>query len=328
MKNNDYQIILSFFQEVTTLLKEGNQASSLQAVFIAGSFASIIKRTDNNEGIHVPDKTVPDVNFYLLVSGNERNRVSMSLKLHKAFYEVKSNFDKKSIALNFRMDYHPFSLTKEGFQLHDEAINFQITTRVLTTEDHRNYAMHSWHSWQSNHIMLYKLESQPFDALKLPKHNQRNIDWYRSLYLAILSYSNAIQMLPLYSIDSKYLISETYRYFKELIMDGIHLVVSDKELEERSYYHVLYDWKNEAEAFYKHHYGERAGKIIVDVIFYVNVKDAEDDSLLPDLETFMGDFYELRDIIYKRGFLRNLRSSSLKGNSEIQELLNVLPLWW
>ena len=292
----------------------------LEGIILTGSFASWLR----GKKTHQPSwKVVPDVNYYPLINGTEEDIIYIGHVLFTSITETIKNYVKNyGLQYNIILDLHPFSISSFKPIFKDNIINVQLTTRVINLRQKDRYPDYSWYGWTTNYIVLYPKDIENKDLLRFyytkPK---RDKIWIRNMYLALLSYGNVLQVLPLYTSDNEHLIFESYRYLKEISKDGVSLALTNNEFENGKFYEIITQWKNKISDFYRERYGKDAADIIELLVdmednYIKYVKDYPPISLIKKC-------IKLRNIVFERGFKGRLKELDPKN-----EIFLNLPLWW
>jgi hypothetical protein len=142
------------------------------------------------------------------------------------------------------------------------------------------------------------------------------------MYLALLSYGNVLQVLPLHTSDKEHIIFEGYRYLKEIAKDGISLALTNDEFKNGKLYEIITQWKDRAINFYRNRYGEEAADIVKLLLYldenYITYVEKYDNPV-----ELLKKAVKLRNIVFKKGF--NVRLKEIDPKNEV---FIDLPLWW
>jgi hypothetical protein len=299
---------------------EANYKSNLKAIILTGSFASWLK---GKRG-HKPSwSAIPDVNYYPIIRGSERDIISFSHILRISIDEVVKKFSKNEskYKCNILLDLHPFSISPTKPIFESNVINIQLTTRIINLDLYHRYPDYSWYGWCSNYILLYPHNKDLKEIISLiPKFPKRDEIWLRNMYLALLSYGNVLHMLPLYTLDHEHLFYEAYKYLKELAKDGVSIALTNEEFQRGELYAIITDWRNKIVNFYMDRYGKEAARIVgllvdIDENYFQCLKRIDPIILIKDCIT-------LRDLIFEKHFKR---MKEILINTTI---FDDLPLWW
>lgn len=322
-EENRYIIIKRFIEILTEVLVQNSHIENINEklinIFLTGS---IISQLESKK-----IRMLPDINYYLLIRGTGEDIILFHYLLHKSIIEATRIISNNMmIKVNVMLDLHPFSISYNKPIFKENIINIQLTTRAINVSQKNLYPDYSWYGWYLNHIILYPENGN--DILKtIPiSPPNRDIIWLRNMYLALLSYGNVLQILPLYSLDKEHLFYETYKYLKEMLKDGIALALTNQEFQEGKLHKILHgNWVEKIVSFYEERYGNEATEIVEQFVkieedYFSNVNVIDPLWLLRQA-------FKLRDILFNKGFMARLREFSVDGRM-LEEMLNSLPLWW
>ncbi len=315
MTDTEKQIkIKSFLDDFKTEFQNSNivKHTAFKSLVVIGSYADWIKNPNSN--ISPSWKSVPDINIYIIIDGDESDHLIISNELASIY---KKFVNKNEI--NFLLDLHPFF--KSYGNVYEDRLNLQLTTRVINTHNPYVYPDYCWLLWKVSYLVLCG-DNDPFKFFTKTSA-LRDERWIRYMYMAISSYSNAVHMSALsYMFESdEFVFDEIYRYTKEIIKDGISLGIPIKDNDDFDYY-IVKKWKSSLPEFYEKHYGPKAKEIILKILSYES-NYFECRKTIP-IKTFLKDFADLKNIIYTNGFLNRLNELHLSDNN----FLKVLPLWY
>lgn len=289
----------------------------LKAIILTGSFASWLKGNKK----HQPSwKVVPDVNYYPLIKGSEEDIIYFGHILYAIINETVKDLSKNTrYKYNIILDLHPFSISPLKPQFKQNVVNIQLTTRIINIAQRERYPDYSWYGWCTNHIVLY-----PKGKKSICEGSQLNRDktWLRNMYLALLSYGNVLQVLPLYTSDKEHIIFEGYRYLKEIVKDGISLALTNDEFKNGKLYEIITQWKDKAINFYRNRYGEEAADI-VKLLLYLDENYITYVGKCDNPVELVKKAIKLRNIVFKKGFKARLEEIDPKN-----KIFADLPLWW
>mgnify|MGYP001626201624 CR=1 FL=1 len=302
-------------------LESIKKKEKLNAIILTGSFASWLKGNKQ----HQPSwKVVPDVNYYLLIKGSEEDIIYFGHLLYVSINETIRDVSKNSrYNYNVVLDLHPFSISPSKPLFRKDIINIQLTTRVINIAQKNLYPDYSWYGWYINHIVVYpknypKEKIPLFDCPQL----ERNKIWLRNMYLALLSYGNVLQVLPLYTSDKEHIIFEVYRYLKEIVKDGISLALTNEEFKNGKLYEIISQWKDKSIDLYKERYGKEAAEIVELLIqmeknYLTYVKRCNNPVEL------IAKAIKLRNIVFEKGL-----KARIKEIDPENKIFMDLPWWW
>ncbi|MFD1901405.1 hypothetical protein GQR36_17820 [Enterococcus termitis] len=97
-----------------------------------------------------------------------------------------------------------------------------------------------------NYIELYT-KQDIFEAIPLLKKDE---SWFRTIYHAINYYKNMILNIPLFTSCEAGRKVELIRYTKELIKDGVQILMESDLYESEEHYTILHGGKEEIMKFY------------------------------------------------------------------------------
>lgn len=290
---------------------EITNANSYRMLIICGSYADWLKNPTGNAPSWF---TVPDLNLYILIDGSEQEQIFLEYKLGVLYSEMC-----KLSPINIVLDLHPFYKSAGKYDQH----TIQLTSRIINFNHQQSYPDYCWFGWKKNYIVLHsKNNTDIFDEITF-QHPKRNFKWLKYMYEALASYNNIVHMIALniFSREYELVFDELFRYFKEIIKDGISLGIPI-EKDEHFEYEVIKKWKSNLASFYNHFYGYKAQQIVEKIISieedYYNKR-----SIFPIQELF-NDFVELKTCIYERGF--KSRYEELCSDFFNENL--SLPLWY
>lgn len=325
MKKNEYANKINMF--ITKLTREfvkNKRWIDLKCVFLTGSFASWLKE----RGSHEPSwKALPDVNYYPLIEGTEEDIITVeNLLLETIFNVTKILKEEEGLQYNIVIDLHPFTISpyKPVFEL--DIINIQLTTRIVNLTLKEMYPLYSWYGWLDNYIVVYPQNDDPLQELTHMKELKRDGIWLRNMYLALLSYRNVLQILPLYTREKCHIFDESFRYLKELMKDGVSLTLTEEEYERGLFYKILDEWRNKIVPFYTERYGEEAAKII-SLIRTLDENYVSCRENIEDPTQLIKAGLTLDNILFEQGFKKRLREIPIE-KKELDGIFQDLPLWW
>lgn len=276
---------------------------------ITGSYAYWTKHRGQSEPSW---KSIPDLNLYVLINGDNMSHLHVAYELAKLYKQIA-----QKIKINLLLDLHPFY---KSYGIIDEnALNLQLTTRVLNVNDMERYPECFWYGWKSCYVEICGKDSEVWDRIgTMPERDKR---WLIGEHHALESYNNAVHMSILSAMfeNDETIFDEIYRYIKEVLKDGISLAIPIADPFDFS---QIKTYKHNLSGFYGRYYGEKAAKI-------VNETDAfENDYFVARKKTsirYMATlFSELLECVYQKGFLA--RKQELMPEADVSSF--KLLLWY
>jgi hypothetical protein len=298
-----------------------HQRNNLKAIILTGSFASWLKGKKNSRPSW---SVVPDVNYYPFIRGAEEDIIQFGYILHKSIKTTTKKLQKENRHnYNIILDLHPFSISSSKPIFKRKVINIQLTTRIINLDLYERYPDYSWFGWYNNYLVLYPNIVEIKNILPFSiTHPKRDERWLRNMYLALLSYGNVLQVLPLYTIDKEHIIFEVYRYLKEIAKDGVSIALTNEEFKSGKLYTIITNWRNKIINFYKERYGKEASSI-VKLLVDMDKNYAWYLKTFQDPTTLIEKAILLRNIVFEKGVKRRLKEIPLK-----KVMFESLPLWW
>ena len=292
----------------------------LEGIMLTGSFSAWLK----SQGNHCPSwSAIPDVNIYPLSHGSITNIIKVEQTLMKCLGDTIQGFRAEGRPITVLIDMHPFSISTYEFKDHTESIQLQLTSRVINLDMADAYPPYCWHGWLSNNILLYKKHDRILEKVLHRGNLRQDGEWLRSMYLALVSYGNVLQMLPMFTGSKPHLFDEAYRYSKEITKDGFSIVLTQDEYRAGKSFELLHGWKNQCREFYLEKYGVEAHEIVSRFI------DIDENYMRCRLEMDPYDLIEknlrLREIVFER-FKEKL--NELKNDVNFMDAFKEMPLWW
>jgi hypothetical protein len=297
----------------------GKRKIPLESIIVTGSYASWLR---NPGGLQHPSwESIPDVNLYACVIGNETDLLEMESVLGESALQAAGKVEPANLIL----DLHPFTLTAGSVQL--SKVNIQLTLRVLNLAHPGHWPDYSWAGWMSNYVTLYPEETYPFGNL-VPPVPKRDALWLRHMYLALCSYGNILHMLALSGCryPEDFLFDEVFRYLKEITKDGFNLGIPLREDEPGDVVGMIAQWRYKSVDFYKKYYGPGAAGIIGKFVqvennyFHLRSKGRANDLLESAIR--------LRNIVFESGFLRRLKEWGSTNRVNLEGIFSEMPLWY
>ncbi|MFD2307607.1 hypothetical protein [Enterococcus termitis] len=219
------------FKEISKHLIENDKFNKIVSIGITGSYASKLKN-----GPDYQQKKLSDYNFYVYIDGEEKDSYYYNKLLRESLEKVLIDTD-------YTLDLHPFSFYPLDCSV-DKMV--QLTTRCILMNRKDLYASYIWHGWKKNYIELYT-KQDIFEAIPLLKKDE---SWFRTIYHAINYYKNMILNIPLFTSCEAGRKVELIRYTKELIKDGVQILMESDLYESEEHYTILHGGKEEIMKFY------------------------------------------------------------------------------
>jgi hypothetical protein len=291
----------------------------LHSLFVTGSYASWLR---DPEGLHHPSwESIPDVNLYACIDGDETDLLAMESVLGESAADTSAGME----TANLILDLHPFALTSG--EVRPSKVNIQLTLRVLNLAQPGRWPDYSWAGWMSNYVALYPAGRYPFNDLVPPKP-ERNAVWLRHMYLALCSYGNILHMLALsgFRFREEYLFDEAFRYLKEISKDGFGLGVPLDHDESVDITAFIAQWRYKSVDFYKKYYGTEAAAVIEEFVRVENNYFSQRSTKRAN--ELLESAIRLRGIVFEKGFLRRLKEWESRNRLNGREIFSVMPLWY
>ncbi|MBI5000539.1 MAG: hypothetical protein HZB92_03295 [Euryarchaeota archaeon] len=150
------------------------------------------------------------------------------------------------------------------------------------------------------------------------------------MYLALTSYGNILQILPLFYLPLNRIgiFDEGYRYLKEIAKDGVTISLSKEEYESGESFKLIKNWRYDLPSFYREKYGGEAEKLILKLItiendyFYSRSKCREPIDIVIDA-------LKLRRIIFQHGFINRIDELFPKTHKQVLlKCFREMPSWF
>jgi hypothetical protein len=192
-------------------------------------------------------------------------------QLGRIFAEIRR--DLRIEGVDFVVDCHPFTISQRDPEWLDRPL-LTLTTKVLEGEaaaDRYGISPTIGLGWFAAHKVLVGRQ----DALAVFGCSPtRDWAWLHGAHLALSHYRNILDHLP-WALDRETspqrLVEESCRYAEEALRDGVHIGLTDHELEAGWNIEILHDWAKIGRDFYRERYGD-AGVTACDLV--ERLKDA------------------------------------------------------
>ena len=277
---------------------------------ITGSYAWWLQSREYGEPSW---KSIPDLNLYVLINGDNSSHLSIAYELAKLYKQIA-----QKIGINLLLDLHPFY---KSYGIIDEnALNLQLTTRVLNVKDTEQYPECFWYGWKSCYVEICGKGGSFWDGVGIGSL-KRDKKWLVCMHHAIESYNNAVHMAVLSAMfeNDEIIFDEIYRYIKEVLKDGISLAIP---IAEQFDFSQIKTYKHDLSDFYSRHYGEATVKIVNEMeAFENNYFVARKHTSIRHMAML---FSELLECVYKKGFLARKNELMPEADTSCFKLL----LWY
>jgi predicted nucleotidyltransferase len=219
------------------------QPDNVKTVYLTGSYA---------RGSWNPRR--PNVNVYFIAAAGKAARVRV--ELGRLFTDVRSSL--RTEGVDFVVDCHPYTISQRDPEWLDRPL-LTLTTKVLAGEaaaDRYHISPTIGLGWFAAHKVLVG-DAEALAIFGRPPTRDRA--WLYGAHQALSHYRNILDHLP-WALDwqsaPQRLVEESCRYAEEALRDGVHIGLTDEELEAGRNIEILHDWKTVGREFYRERYGE------------------------------------------------------------------------
>jgi predicted nucleotidyltransferase len=196
----------------------------------------------------------PNVNVYLIAAPHRAPAVRV--ELGRVFADIRREL--RIEAVDFMIDCHPYTISQRDPDWLDRPL-LTLTTKVLAGEA----AANRYHisptiglGWFAAHKILVG-RPDALDVFARPPVRDRA--WLHGAHQALSHYRNILDHLP-WALDwvprPHRLVEESSRYAEEALRDGVHIGLTDEELEAGRNIEILHDWASVGRDFYRDRYGD------------------------------------------------------------------------
>lgn len=219
------------------------QPDAVETVYLTGSYA---------RGSWNPRR--PNLNVYFIAAPGRAPRVRF--ELGKVFADVRRALREQSV--DFVIDCHPYTISQRDPAWLDRPL-LTLTTKVLAGEasqDRYNISPTIGLGWFAAHKILV---GSPEALSVFGRPPARDRAWLNGAHQALSHYRNILDHLP-WALDwetaPQRLVEESCRYAEEALRDGVHVGLTDEELEAGRNIEILHDWARVGRDFVGDRYGE------------------------------------------------------------------------
>lgn len=323
-KNELSDHIEYFISELTVELVEETPVE-WEGIFLSGSFASWLREDSSYEPSWAG---IPDVNYYPVIDADETEMVRAAHELSAAVWRTETRVNKETdVTYEIMIDLHPYSITPTTPTPEEGVVNLQLTTRTINKRYPDRYAAHCWHGWKSNYHVLTPEGGDPLEDIDEAANIVRNEQWLMHRYLGMLSYGNALQILPYYTQDPKHLFDGAFRYMKEIMKDGATIGLSGEEYQYGKLWDLFENWDDVIFDYYEERFGEEAAAIVREAHEIENNYWECRKRPLEEQFELISDGIRLKNIIVERGFQKRIDEVTEEYDS-VERAFSTLPLWW
>jgi hypothetical protein len=219
-----------------------SQPGDVETVYLTGSYA---------RGSWNPRR--PNVNVYFIAAAGRAATVRM--ELGRLFAEIRRSL--RSAGVDFAVDCHPYTISQREPAWLDHPL-LTLTTKVLAGEaaaDRYCISPTIGLGWFAAHKVL---AGRPDALTAFGRPPTRDRAWLHGAHQALSHYRNILDHLP-WALDwdtaPQRLVEESSRYAEEALRDGVHIGLTDAELEAGRNVEILHDWAKVGRDFYRDRYG-------------------------------------------------------------------------
>jgi hypothetical protein len=196
----------------------------------------------------------PNVNVYVIATAGSAGKVRG--ELGRLFADVRRSL--RAEGVDFVVDCHPYTISQRDPEWLDRPL-LTLTTKVLAGEaaaDRYNISPTIGLGWFAAHRVLV---GRPEALAVFGRPPTRDRAWLYGAHQALSHYRNILDHLP-WALDwqsaPQRLVEESCRYAEEALRDGVHIGLTDDELEAGRNIDILHDWATAGRDFYRDRYGE------------------------------------------------------------------------
>lgn len=237
----------------------------------------------------------PNVNVYLISAPHRAPGVRISLG--RVFAEVRR--DLRDEGVDFTIDCHPYTISQRDPEWTERPL-LTLTTKVLAGEaatDRYHISPTIGLGWFAAHKVLVG-RPDALAAFALPPVRDRA--WLHGAHQALSHYRNIVDHLP-WALDwvsqPHRLVEESSRYAEEALRDGVHIGLTDEELQAGRNIEILHDWATVGRDFYRDRYGDE-GVWACDAVDRLKAAVLADESDAADAEIAWHDALRVWSVVW------------------------------